>query len=97
MSALQKALQKNRNKVSVPNASRNECTHILQRNKIKEIEKHTAVMESRLEEIRDLKSTVQEIRLKKEGSAEDVQTWSTELEKKKWNATTIQKNNYIVD
>ena len=54
-------------------------------------------MESRLEEIRDLKSTVQEIRLKKEGSAEDVQTWSTELEKKKWNATTIQKNNYIVD
>lgn len=45
---------------------------MLQRNKIKEVEKHTAVMESRLEEIRDLKSTVQEIRLKKEGSAEDV-------------------------
>ena len=39
-------------------------------------------MKSRLDEIRDLKSTVQETRLEKEESVEDVEKWSTELEKR---------------
>ena len=60
----------------------NECTRIFLRCKMKEVEKHIAVMESRLDEIRDLKSTVQEIRLEKDKSVEDVEKWSTELEKR---------------
>lgn len=51
----------------------NECTLIFLRSKMKEVEKHIAVMESRLDEMRDLKSTVQEIRLEKDKSVEDVE------------------------
>ena len=60
----------------------NECTLIFLRSKMNEVEKHIAVMESRLDEMRDLKSTVQEIRLEKDKSVEDVEKWSTELEKR---------------
>ena len=55
---------------------------MLQRNKIIELEKHIAVTEGRLDEIRDLKATVQEIRLEKDESVEDVEIRSTELEKR---------------
>ena len=38
-------------------------------------------MESRLDKIRDIKSTVQQIRLEKNENMEDIEKWSTELEK----------------
>ena len=54
MSDLPNALQKIETKFRLVTLAENECTHILQRNKIKELEKHIAVMESRSNEIRDL-------------------------------------------
>ena len=82
MSDLQNSLQKIETKFRLLELGEIECTCILQKNKIKEVEKHLAVMESRLDEIRDLKSTVQEIRLEKEESVKDVEKWSTKLEKR---------------
>ena len=82
MSDFQNALQKIEAKFWFLTLAENECTRILQRNKIKEVEKHIAVVESRLAEIRDLKLTVQEIRLKKDESVEDVEKLSPELEKR---------------
>ena len=79
-----KRSEKNRSKVPIASASgkRVHTYSILQKNKIKEVEKHIAVMESKLNEIRDLISTVQEIRLEREDSVEDVEKWSTKLEKR---------------
>ena len=82
MSDLQNALQKAETNFRLLALAENGCSHILLRNKIKEVEKHIAVMESRLDEIRDLKSIVQEIRLEKDESVEDVEKWSTKLEKR---------------
>ena len=82
MSDLPNALQKIETKFRLVTLAENECTHILQRNKIKELEKHIAVMESRSNEIRDLKLTVQEIRLEKDKSVKNVEKWSTELQKR---------------
>ena len=82
MSDLPNALQKIETKFRLVTLAENECTHILQRNKIKELEKHIAVMESKSNEIRDLKLTVQEIRLEKDESVKDVEKWSTELQKR---------------
>ena len=80
-----KRTAKNRNKVPIASASGKQLhTYITekQNNKITEVEKHIAVIENQLDEIRDLKSTVQEIRLEKDESVEDVEKWSTEQEKR---------------
>ena len=47
MSYLQNELQKIETKFPLLAPAENECTRILQRNKIKKVEKHIAVMESR--------------------------------------------------
>ena len=82
MSDLQNALQKAETNFRLLALAENGYSRILLRNKIKEVEKHIAVMESRLDEISDLKSIVQEIRLEKDESVEDVEKWSTKLEKR---------------
>ena len=82
MSDLQNALQKIETKFQLLTLAENECTRILQRNKIIEVEKHIAVTESRLDELRDLKLTVQEIGLENDESVERVEIRSTELEKR---------------
>ena len=82
MSDLQNALQKAETNFRLLALAENGCSRILLRNKIKEVRKHIAVMESRLDEISDLKSIVQEIRLEKDESVEDVEKWSTKLEKR---------------
>ena len=82
MSDLQNTLQKIETKFRLLTLAENECAYILQRNKIKELEKHIEVMESRLDEIRDLTLTVQDVKLEKDKSVEDVEKWSTEQEKR---------------
>ena len=79
MSDLQNALQKIEIKFRLL-ALAETSTHLYYK-EIKEVEKHIAVMESRLDKIRDIKSTVQQIRLEKNENMEDIEKWSTELEK----------------
>ena len=66
MSELQNYLQKIETKFRLLALAENESTRVLERNKTKEIEKHIKIIESRLDEIRDLKTAVQEIKIEKE-------------------------------
>ena len=83
MSELQNYLQKIETKFRLLALAENESTRVLERNKTKEIEKHIKIIESRLDEIRDLKTAVQEIKIEKEEETiETVENWSATIEKR---------------
>ena len=43
--------------------TRNECSRILQRSKIRELEIHLQMLEERLEEVHELKRKIQELKI----------------------------------
>ena len=53
---------------------------MLQRNEIKELEKHLKKFEERLEKLNNLKSNVQELMLEKNESIEPIEKWSSKHE-----------------
>ena len=61
---------------------KNDIPKILHRNKMKELEKTAALIESKLEELQELKRNIQEQMLENEKSGEEVKAWGYEIETK---------------
>ena len=80
MSELENLIQKIETKFKLLSLARKETARTLQRNKKKELEKQINVIESRIDEIRDLKAEVQEKKIETGESSEQVEQWSTDIE-----------------
>ena len=76
MTELENTLKKINNKLQMLIITNNEYHRLIQRNKLKELEKNLQSFEERLEEIHDLKSKVQELKLENEESMEEIQNWT---------------------
>ena len=61
---------------------KNDIPKILHRNKMKELEKTAALIESKLDELQELKRNIQEQMLENEKSGEEVKAWGYEIESK---------------
>ena len=61
---------------------KNDIPKILHRNKMKELEKTAALIESKLDELEELKRNIQEQMLENEKSGEEVKAWGYEIESK---------------
>ena len=61
---------------------KNDIPKILHRNKMKELEKTAALIESKLDELQELKRNIQEQMLENEKSGEEVKAWGYETESK---------------
>ena len=61
---------------------KNDIPKILHRNKMKELEKTAALIESKLDELQELKRNIQEQMLENEKSGEEVKAWGYEIETK---------------
>ena len=59
-------LKKINTKLQMLQITRNECPRILQRSKIRELEKYLQMFEERLEEVHELKGKIQELKLEQE-------------------------------
>ena len=57
-----------------------ESARILKRGKIKELEKHANEVETRVEEIQDLKGKVQELMLESKKQIQEIDEWTNEIE-----------------
>ena len=57
-----------------------ESARMLKRGMIKELEKHANEIETRVEEIQDLKGKVQELMLESEKQIEEIDEWTNEIE-----------------
>ena len=53
---------------------------IIERGKIKKLERHANEIETRVEEIQDLKGKVHELRLESDKEIEEVNEWTYEIE-----------------
>ena len=62
--------------------TRNECPRILQRSKIRELEKHLQMLEDRLEEVHELKGKLQELKLEQEENMEEIEKLTNKHETK---------------
>ena len=58
---------------------KNDIPKILHRNKMKELEKTAALIESKLDELQELKRNIQEQMLENEKSGEEVKAWGYEI------------------
>ena len=61
---------------------KNDIPKILHRNKMKELEKTAALIESKLDELQELKRNIQEQMLENEKSGEELKAWGYEIESK---------------
>ena len=61
MADLEITLKKINTKLQMLQITRNECPQILQRSKIRELEKHLQMFEERLEKVHELKGKIQEL------------------------------------
>ena len=57
-----------------------ESTRIIERGKVKELERHANEIETRVEEIQDLKGKVQELMLESDKEIEEVNEWTYKVE-----------------
>ena len=62
MADLETTLKKT-TKLQMLQITRNECSRILQRSKIRELEIHLQMLEERLEEVHELKRKIQELKI----------------------------------
>ena len=67
MADLEITLKKINTKLKMLQITRNECPRTLQRSKIRELEKHLQIFEERLEEVRELKGKIKELKIKTGG------------------------------
>ena len=79
--------------------TRNECPRILQRSKIRELEKHFQMQEERLEEVHELKRKNQELKLEQEENMEEIEKWANkrEAEVQKYDAPIGELQNRIME
>ena len=79
--------------------TRNECPRILQRSKIRELEKHFQMQEERLEEVHELKRKNQELKLEQEENMEEIEKWANKREAKvqKYDAPIGELQNRIME
>ena len=79
--------------------TRNECPQILQRSKIRELEKHFQMQEERLEEVHELKRKNQELKLEQEENMEEIEKWANkrEAEVQKYDAPIGELQNRIME
>ena len=77
----------------------NECPRILQRSKIRELEKHLQILEERLEEVHELKEKIQELKLEQEENMEEIEKWTSkhETEVQKYDAPIEELQNKIME
>ena len=76
MTELENTLKKINNKLQMLKITNNEYHRLIQRNKLKELEKNLQNFKERLDEINDLKSRVQELKLENEENMQDLEEWS---------------------
>ena len=78
---------------------RNECPRILQRSKVRELEKHLQMFEGRLEEVHQLKGKIQELTLEQEENMEEIEKWTSkhEAEVQKYDAPIDELQNKIME
>ena len=62
------------------NIKEKESTRIIEKGKIKELERHANEKETRVEEIQDLKGKVQELMLESDKEIEEVNEWTYKIE-----------------
>ena len=79
--------------------NRNECPRILQRSKIRELEKHLQMQEERLKEVHELKRKNQELKLEQEENMKEIEKWTNkhEAEVEKYDAPIGELQNRIME
>ena len=75
-----KLMKKIETKFKMLDIKEKESTRIIERGKIKEIEKHANEIETRVEEIQDLKGKVQELMLESDKELDEVNEWTNKIE-----------------
>ena len=67
-------------KLQMLQITRNECPQILQRSKIRQLEKHLQMLEERLKKVHELKGKIQELRKEQEENMEEIEKWTSKHE-----------------
>ena len=80
MADLEIMLRKIDTKLQMLQITRNEYPRLLQRNKIRELEKHPQLLEERLEEVHELKEKIQKRKLEQEENVQEIKKWTSKHE-----------------
>ena len=71
-------LKKINTKLQMLQITRNEYHRILQRSKIRDLEKHLQMFEERLDEVHELKGKIRELKLEQEENIEEIENQTSE-------------------
>ena len=75
-----KVMKKIETKFKMLDIKEKESARIIERGKIKELQKHANEIETRVEEIQDLKGKVQELMLESDKEIDEVNKWTNKIE-----------------